>query len=104
MLIPAANVQHLMLRQEVVDAVKEGKFHVYAVETIDQGLEIVTGVPAGEPDEKGNYPEESLNGRITVRLRELAQARKEFGPAVTKQIAPDHEVPEEPGKDIPKKT
>lgn len=103
-LIPASNVQHLMLNQEVVDAVTNGKFHIYAVQTIDQGLELLTGIPAGEPDKEGNYPEDSLNGRIVARLRELAETRKEFGASLGKEAVSNHEVPEEPGEEIPKKT
>ena len=78
-LIPASNVQHLMLRRDVIDAVEAGRFHIHAVETIDQGLELLTGVPAGEPDEEGNYPEDSLNGRIFTRLKDLAEERRKFG-------------------------
>ncbi|MCF8040102.1 MAG: AAA family ATPase, partial [Desulfohalobiaceae bacterium] len=55
-LIPAANTQHLMLRQDVIDAVEAGNFFIHAVETIDQGLEILSGLTAGEPDESGVYP------------------------------------------------
>jgi predicted ATP-dependent protease len=78
-LIPASNVQHLMLRQDVVEAVDAGQFHVYPVETIDQGIEILTGLPAGEPDEAGAYPEGSINYRVKERLAELAEKRQAFG-------------------------
>jgi lon-related putative ATP-dependent protease len=78
-LIPASNVQHLMLRQDVVEAVEAGQFHVYPVETIDQGIEILTGLPAGEPDETGAYPEDSVNYRVKQRLAELAEKRQAFG-------------------------
>lgn len=77
-IIPAANVQHLMLRQEVIDAVEAGKFHIYPAETIDQVMEIFTDLPAGEPDEQGKYPADSINGRIMARLTELARKRQEF--------------------------
>jgi predicted ATP-dependent protease len=80
-LIPASNVQHLMLRQEVVEAVEAGQFHVYPVETIDQGIEILTGLPAGEPDEAEEYPEGSLNYRVKQRLAELAEQRHAFSKA-----------------------
>ena len=78
-LIPASNVQHLMLRQDVVEAVEAGQFHVYPVETVDQGIEILTGVPAGEPDEEGAYPEGSVNQRVKERLGKLAEKRQAFG-------------------------
>jgi len=77
-LIPASNVKHLMLRQDVIDAAKEGRFHVYAVESIDQGIEILTGVEAGEPDAEGNYPPDSINGKVRSRLKEFAEKQKKF--------------------------
>jgi lon-related putative ATP-dependent protease len=78
-LIPASNVKHLMLRPDVVEAVAAGRFHVYPVETIDQGIELLTGVPAGEPDETGAFPAGSVNQRVEARLRELAERRLAFG-------------------------
>ncbi len=80
-LIPAANVKHLMLRQEVISAVDEGRFHIYPVETIDQGIEILTGIPAGQRDEEGNYPEDSLNYLVEQRLAEFAERRLAFSKA-----------------------
>ncbi|MEE9215827.1 MAG: hypothetical protein V3U32_00180, partial [Anaerolineales bacterium] len=71
-LIPESNVQHLMLRDDVVQAVGEGKFHVYPIETIDQGIELLTDVPAGEPDDKGTYPEDTINGKVQARLAKFA--------------------------------
>ena len=70
-LIPAANVQHLMLRQNVVDAATAGQFYVYAVENIDQAITLLTGLPAGEADANGRYPEGSINYRVAARLTEL---------------------------------
>jgi lon-related putative ATP-dependent protease len=77
-LIPAANVKNLMLRQDVVEAVAAGKFHIYPIETIDQGIEILTGMPAGERDEAGNYPEGTFNARVKARLAELAEKQAAF--------------------------
>ncbi len=71
-LIPAANVQHLMLRQEVVDATAAGLFSVIPIETIDQGIELLTGVPAGVPDTTGSYPEGTINRAVAVRLASYA--------------------------------
>lgn len=78
-LIPAANVVHLMLRDAVLEAVEAGQFHIYAVETIDQGLEILTGRPAGQPDAEGNFPEGSLNYAVEARLIEMAERWQKFG-------------------------
>ncbi len=77
-LIPESNIQHLMLREDVVQAVGRGEFAVYPVETIDQGIELLTGLPAGDPDENGRYPEESINGRVQQRLADLAEQRAAF--------------------------
>ncbi len=77
-LIPASNVKHLMLRRDVIEAVAAGKFHIYAVETIDQGIEILTGIVAGAPDAKGGYPSDSINGRVEARLAGFAEAARRF--------------------------
>ncbi len=74
-IIPASNERHLMLKREVVDAVQSGKFHVYAIESVDQGMEILTGVPAGERDESGEFPKETVNGKVEQRLIGLAIKR-----------------------------
>jgi lon-related putative ATP-dependent protease len=78
-LIPASNVKHLMLRPDIVEAVAAGRFHVYPVETIDQGIELLTGVPAGERDDKGEFPVGSVNQRVEARLTALAEKRLAFG-------------------------
>jgi lon-related putative ATP-dependent protease len=77
-LIPASNVKNLMLRQDVVDAISEGEFHVYPVEAIDQGIEILTDVPAGDRDEEGNYPQGSINCLVEQRLQSMAEKAKEM--------------------------
>lgn len=77
-IIPKSNVPHLMLKEEVVEAVREGKFHIWAVETIDEGIEILTGVPAGEPDSGGNFPPGTVNALVQERLREMAETTREF--------------------------
>jgi predicted ATP-dependent protease len=74
-IIPASNVRHLMLRQDVVEAVRKGQFRIYAVETIDQGIEILTGVPAGERDDTAKFPPGSVNARVEARLIEMAETR-----------------------------
>ncbi len=79
-IIPDANVQNLMLRKDVVEAVESGKFHVWSVGTIDEGIEILTGVEAGERDASGNYPEDSINGRVMKRLQSYQKVLKELAP------------------------
>ncbi|MDK1022256.1 MAG: ATP-binding protein [Candidatus Hydrogenedentes bacterium] len=77
-LIPASNVQHLMLRRDVIDAVEQSRFHVYPVETIDEGMELLTGIRAGELDQDNNYPPDSINGIIVQKLRDSALRKKNF--------------------------
>lgn len=72
-LIPAQNVINLMLHADVRQAVQEGKFHIFPVHTINEGIEILTGVPAGELQQDGTYSKDSVHGRVTTRLEELAE-------------------------------
>jgi lon-related putative ATP-dependent protease len=76
-IIPAQNVRHLMLRQELVDAVHDGKFHIYAIHSIDQGIAILTGCEAGEPDEEEKYPEGTVYHAVIQRLEEMAKKPEE---------------------------
>jgi len=77
-LIPAANVKHLMLRRDVVAAAEAGRFQIYAVENVDQAVAILTNLPAGEIGVDGDYPEGSINHRVAARLAELTEIRKSF--------------------------
>lgn len=78
-LIPKSNIDHLMLKQEVVDAVAEGRFRVIPVATIDEGIAILTGRPAGARDHDGAFPPDSVNGLVEARLRDFAEKRRQFG-------------------------
>ncbi|MDH5557631.1 MAG: AAA family ATPase [Alphaproteobacteria bacterium] len=78
-LIPATNTRHLMLREDVVEACRDGKFAIHAVDSIDQGLEILTGVPAGTPDGEGIYPEGSINRLVADRLAGFAEMARKMG-------------------------
>jgi lon-related putative ATP-dependent protease len=75
-LIPGTNLQHLMLDERVVSACRDGRFHVWAVDTVDQGMELLTGLPMGRRDESGAYPDGSVNARVEARLRHLADIRR----------------------------
>ena len=77
-IIPASNVKHLMLRQDVVNTAAEGRFRIFPIETVDQGLELLTGIPAGEPDQDGNFPPGTLNQRIAARLDTFATKAAEL--------------------------
>jgi predicted ATP-dependent protease len=77
-IIPHQNVTELMLRHDVVDAVKEGKFHIYAIHTIDEGVELLTGKPAGARLKSGRFTPGSLNNLVDRKLAEFAKKRKKF--------------------------
>lgn len=77
-LIPASNVRNLMLRDDVVDAVKQRNFVIYPVTHIDEGIEILTGIPAGKQLEDGNYPKETINGLAVERLTSMAEKQKKY--------------------------
>jgi lon-related putative ATP-dependent protease len=82
-IIPASNVKHLMLRHDVVAAASEGQFAIHPIDTVDQGLELLTGLPAGEPDGAGNYPAGTVNHRIAARLDTFAAKAVELARATS---------------------
>jgi len=77
-MIPPTNVPTLMLNDEVIEAVRNGQFSIWQVRTIDEGIEILTGVPAGVRDEHGNFPEGSVHQLVETRLREFAETAMSF--------------------------
>ncbi|MCX6345101.1 MAG: ATP-binding protein [Armatimonadetes bacterium] len=77
-MIPRANVRHLMLQQEVVDAITNGKFNIWAIDNVDQGIAILTNMPAGEKKPDGAYPEGTVNYAVNKRLQEMAETAKKF--------------------------
>jgi len=77
-LIPQNNVRNLMLKNEVIDAVKAGRFHIYPVKTIEEGIEILTGVPSGKQLEDGSFEKDSIYDRVDRRLREMAETARRF--------------------------
>jgi predicted ATP-dependent protease len=78
-MIPRANLRNLMLRADVVDAVKEGKFQIHAVGSIDEGIEVLTGIVAGERDANGNYPTNTVNDQVQKKLRQYTERQKQLG-------------------------
>ncbi len=84
-IIPRSNLRNLMLKEDVAEAVKAGTFHVWSIETIDQGIEILTGVPAGEMREDGCYPEGSVNQLVDSRLRTMLENMKKFSAGPDKE-------------------
>jgi lon-related putative ATP-dependent protease len=78
-IIPSSNVSNLVLKEAIVEAVKEGKFHVWPVKSIDEGIEILTGVKGGEELPQGGFEENTVNWRVDKRLKELAEKLAAFG-------------------------
>jgi lon-related putative ATP-dependent protease len=87
-MIPDSNVQNLMLKEEVLDAVKSGKFNVYSVKTIDEGIEVLTGTKAGQRRADGTYEEGTVNYLVDKQLREMAEKLKDYpaAPAQPKKV------------------
>ncbi len=79
-MIPRRNLKHLMLRDDVIEAVKKGKFCIWAVNSIDEGMEILTDTQVGKKKPDGNYPTGTVNYKVDQRLREMADKLKEFAP------------------------
>ncbi len=77
-IIPKSNVQNLVLKDEVIEAVKNKKFHLYPVSTIDEGIEILTGAPAGKRSQDGSFEKGTINGKVNKRLKEIAERLKEY--------------------------
>ncbi|MFA4918182.1 MAG: AAA family ATPase [Thermodesulfovibrionales bacterium] len=82
-MIPHLNVRHLMLREDVVKAIQEGRFHIYSVKTIDEGIAVLTGTVAGERQPDGSYPEDTVNYLVDKRLKEYAERMKGYGAGST---------------------
>ena len=78
-IIPRPNLKSLMLDRDVREAVEKDEFHIWAVETVDEGIEILTGMPAGERDSGGNWPEGTINGKVDQRLLKMAETLHKFG-------------------------
>jgi predicted ATP-dependent protease len=77
-LIPKANVQHLMLRKDVIDACAAGRFAIYRVANVSEGISLLTGVVPGARGPDGTYPPGSINRRVEDRLRAFASVRRDF--------------------------
>jgi predicted ATP-dependent protease len=78
-LIPESNRKHLMLRPDIVEAARGGKFQVHTVSTIDEGIALLTGVLAGSRAADGKFPDGSINARVEAKLTQFAEMRRTFG-------------------------
>ncbi len=87
MLVPAANVKHLMLKRDVVEACRAGRFHIHAVAHVDQGIEILTGREAGTRGDDGRFPEATVNRLVEDRLAGFAETRRRFGKGAEGEVA-----------------
>ena len=77
--LPASNVANLMLKESVLEAIRQGKFHLWPVRTIDEGIEVLTGVKAGERQADGNFEPDTINALVDQRLRQMAETLQHFG-------------------------
>ncbi len=84
-MVPESNVQNLMLKEEIVEAVKAGRFHLYSVKTIDEGIQVLTGTKAGKRRQDGTYEENTVNYWVDKRLKEMAEKLKEYPTAEEKR-------------------
>jgi predicted ATP-dependent protease len=78
-ILPESNVANLMLKESVVEAIRQGKFHLWPVRTIDEGIEVLTGVKGGERLPDGTFEPDTVNARVDQRLRAMAEALQRFG-------------------------
>ncbi|GAF85949.1 unnamed protein product, partial [marine sediment metagenome] len=76
-IIPKRSISDLMLKKGLIKIIEKGKFHIYAIENMDEGIEILTGVKAGRRDKKGNYPKNTLNYLVMERLKMMSESIKE---------------------------
>ena len=91
-IIPKTNEKHLMLRKDVVKAVKKGKFHIYSISNIDEGIEILMNTTAGKLQKDGTYPKNSVHGKVLHKLEEMADAINSFGKPKKKTLKPKKKV------------
>ena len=103
-IIPGRNVKNLMLKKEVVDAVRDGKFSIYPIDMVDEGLEILTGMSAGELKEDGTYPEGSINYLVMKRLTEIFEALREKKEEKEEEQKKDSGSPEKENTQKPKRS
>ncbi len=106
-MIPRANVQYLMLREDVVEAVAEGKFRVWAIDHVDEGIEILTDVPAGERQEDGDWTPDSINYLVDTRLEDLGKRLRDWGrdgsPSSAAEVVTPHDGEESPPPQPPER-
>jgi predicted ATP-dependent protease len=95
--LPASNVQNLMLREDVVQAVRDGQFSIYEVSSVDEALEVLTGVPAGQRGPDGAFPDGTIHSRVLARLHQMGEAIRQAGAGATPQAITPHQ-PAETGK------
>ena len=101
-IIPIQNVDNLMLKEEIIEAVRDGKFHLYAVRRIEEGIELLTGIPAGEKDEKGDYPEGTVFSKVTRKLNSYYEKMLAFARQTEERLtAIKAPAPEPPPVPIP---
>ncbi len=94
-MVSSDNIKNLVLDERAVAAIRDGKFHIYAVSTVDEGIEVLTEVPADRRDEEGAYPEGSIHAMVEERLVEMARTAKQFAKSLGTETDDDNEDKEE---------
>ena len=102
-MIPHQNEQHLMLSHEVIEAVKKGKFYIWSVKTIDEGIEILTDIKAGDPDSKGEYPADSIHGKVMTCLEAWIERGYRHKKKMQDKVDPPEDKKKSKGKKKSKK-
>lgn len=102
-MIPVQNVRHLMLSHDVLDAVEKGEFHVWTVATIDEGIEILTGIPAGVADAEGNYSDETIHGKVEHCLFDWIERAAKLKQEISKKYGDSDKDADHEGKISPNK-
>jgi Lon-like ATP-dependent protease len=97
--MPARNRHNLMLRKDVLESVRASSFHIFAVESVDQALELLTGVAAGARAEDGSYLEGTINARVDARLKQMGEAMRQFGRRPREEIADKEAEEQAAGRD-----
>ena len=85
-MIPHQNITNLTLNNEVVEAVKTQQFHIFAIKTVDEGIEVLTGIPAGKPDQQGNYPPNTINHLVTKKPKQYSDTLVKLGKVAEAEI------------------
>ena len=98
-IIPCSNTKNLMLNDEIIDSVKKGKFNIWSVDKIEDGIRILTGVPAGVEHKDGNFTKDSIFDKAQARIKEFGKNAKQFGKDITDSMKKQNNISDEESED-----